>query len=164
MPPQKPLANVSNVPPWAHAVVRLLDRAFVIPGTNIEVGLDPILGLLAPGAGDLVGALATLSLFHLGFKLRVPRVILLRMLLNVALDAILGTVPVAGDAFDLFYRAAQRNLALIEKHGGSAPAQPSLGDYAVVGAAVLVAVALLALPVLAGFGLLYLTARWVGRA
>ncbi|HET9932094.1 MAG TPA: DUF4112 domain-containing protein [Polyangiaceae bacterium] len=157
------IAPPTNIPPWAKALVRLLDRAFVLPGTQIEVGLDPILGLFAPGAGDLVGALATLSLLHLGFKLRVPRVILLRMLLNVAIDAIVGSIPVLGDAFDLFYRAAQKNLALIEKHGGAAPQNPSFGDYAVVGLAVVVAIALLALPVLAGFGLLYLTARWVGR-
>ena len=158
-----PLARPPTIPPWARALVRLLDRAFVIPGTQIEVGLDPILGFFAPGAGDLVGALATLTLFHLGFKLRVPRVILLRMLLNVAVDAIVGTVPFLGDAFDLFYRAAQKNLALIEKYGGTAPTKPGFGDYAVVGLAALVALALLALPVLAGFGLLYLTARLVGH-
>jgi hypothetical protein len=144
-------------------LVRLLDRAFVLPGTQIEVGLDPILGLFAPGAGDLVGALATLSLLHLGFRLRVPRVILLRMLLNVAIDAIVGSIPVLGDAFDLFYRAAQKNLLLIEKHSGTAPEKPSVADYAVVGLAGVLALALLSLPVLAGFGLLYLTARWVGR-
>lgn len=163
MPAEKPLTRPSAIPPWAHAVVRLLDRAFVIPGTNIEIGLDPILGLFAPGAGDLVGALATLSLFHLGFKLRVPRVILLRMLLNIAIDAIAGSVPLLGDAFDVFYRAGVRNLALIEKHGGTAPAKPSLTDYAVVSLALLLVVALLALPVLAGFGLIYLTARWFGH-
>lgn len=157
------IARPTDVPPWARALVRLLDRAFVLPGTRIEVGLDPILGLFAPGAGDLVGALATLSLLHLGFRLRVPRVILLRMLLNVAVDAIVGSIPVLGDAFDLFYRAAQKNLALIEKHSGRAPEKPSVADYAVVGLAVLVALALLSLPVLAGFGLLYLTARLVGR-
>jgi hypothetical protein len=159
---EKPLPRAARVPPWAHALVRLLDRAVVIPGTSIEIGLDPILGLLAPGAGDLVGALATLMLFRLGFKLRVPRVILLRMLLNVAIDAVFGSVPIVGDAFDLFYRAGEKNLALIEKHGGSASEKPSVGDYAVVGLAVLLVVALLALPVLAGFGLIYLTARWFG--
>lgn len=157
------ITRTAGVPPWARALVRLLDRAFVVPGTRVEVGLDPILGFLAPGAGDLVGALATLALFHLGFKLRVPRVILLRMLLNVAIDALLGSVPIIGDAFDLFYRAGQKNLALVEKHSGSAPEKPSAGDYAVVGLAVVLALALLSLPVFAGFGLLYLTARWVGR-
>ncbi|MFZ5895609.1 MAG: DUF4112 domain-containing protein [Myxococcota bacterium] len=157
------LAKTPPVPPWARALVRLLDRAFVIPGTRIEVGLDPILGLFAPGAGDLVGALATLALFHLGFQLRVPRVILLRMLLNVAIDAIVGCIPVAGDAFDVYFRAAQRNLALIDKYGGRAPAKPSVGDYAIVGLAIVLAIALLSLPVMAGFGLLYLTARLFGH-
>jgi hypothetical protein len=152
-----------SVPAWARALVRLLDRAFVLPGTRIEVGLDPILGFFAPGAGDLVGGLATLALLHLGFKLRVPRVILLRMLLNIAVDAIVGTVPILGDAFDLFHRAAYKNLTLIEKYGGTAPQKPGAGDYAVVVLAALVAVALLALPVLAGFGLLYVTARLFGH-
>ncbi len=150
------------VPVWAEALARLLDRAFVIPGTEIGIGLDAILGFFAPGAGDAAGALATLLLVYLGFKLRVPKVILLRMLLNVSVDAVVGAVPIAGDLFDVYYHAGDRNLALLRKHSGSAGLKPDLLDYAIVALALLVGLALFALPLLAGLALIHIAARLSG--
>jgi hypothetical protein len=148
------------VPPWARALAKLLDSAFTIPGTNVKVGLDAVLGFLAPGAGDAAAALAAAVMLWLGFRLRVPKVILGRMLLNIVIDAVVGAVPALGDLFDLYFRAAERNLALLERHAGDAPAKPGAGDYALVGLAFLVVLSLLALPVLVGIVLIH----WVARA
>ncbi len=167
LPPPSPnptaRAALQRVPAWAEVLTRLLDNAFVIPGTNIRVGLDALLGLVAPGAGDAVGGFASLALLYLGFQLRVPKVVLLRMLLNIGLDALIGAVPLLGDVFDVFYRASDRNLALLKKHLGQATPKPALGDYAVVGLALLVAVFLLALPFVVAFAFLDLLVRFMGR-
>lgn len=152
-------ATTPGIPAWAEHLVHWLDRAFVIPGTRIPVGFDALLGFVAPGAGDAVGALATLALFYLGFKLRVPKIILLKMLFNVAVDALIGVVPLVGDAFDVGFRAAERNLALIRRHGGSTPTPAGIADYLVVGVAAICVLALLMLPIAVGFLLVHLAVR-----
>ncbi len=150
------------IPSWAEHLAHWLDRAFVIPGTRIAVGFDALLGFVAPGAGDAVGALATLALFYLGFQLRVPKVILLKMLLNVALDAVIGAVPFLGDLFDVGFRAAERNLALIRRYGGNTRAAPGFSDYLVIAVAVVMVLALLMLPIAIGFLLVDLAVRVSG--
>lgn len=150
-----------ELPAWAEVLTVYLDRAFVIPGTNIRVGIDPLLGVLAPGAGDAVGALASFALFYLGFKLRVPKVVLLRMLVNIAVDALVGAVPVLGDLFDVFFRAADRNLTLIKKHAGTARGA-DFGDYAVVALALVVVLGLCLLPLLVGLLLVHLVVSFRG--
>ena len=77
--------------------------------------VDPILGLLLPGVGDAVGALLGLLLVLIAVHRRVPPVVVARMLLNVAADSLVGIVPVAGDAFDFYFKANRRNLALLEQ-------------------------------------------------
>lgn len=155
-PPRPP------IPAWAESLSTLLDDAFVIPGTRIRIGLDAILGALAPGAGDAATGIAAAALVFLGFKLRVPKLILLRMLLNVGIDALVGAVPVLGDLFDVFYRASRKNLSLIRRYGGEAPAEPDAGDYAIVALGLLVALSLLLLPVVIGLVLVFLVAHLSG--
>ena len=139
---------------WA----RIFDSAFQIPGTNIRFGIDPILGFI-PGIGDLASPLLSIFMVWHGFKLRVPKVVLARMVLNALIDAVAGVVPVAGDLFDFGWKATQWNLALLEKH--AMPGQrPSRGDYifvfaccaVLIGAAVLPFVLLLWLGSLLGRG------------
>jgi len=96
-------------------VARLLDTAFPVPGTSARFGLDPILGLL-PGLGDLVAPLFTLGLILQARDIGVPGVVLLRMIANVAIDTIVGLVPLAGDLFDFAWKSNVRNLALLEQH------------------------------------------------
>lgn len=158
-PPQsRPL---TDLPVWTEGLTRLLDDAFLIPGTNIRVGFDALLGLVAPGAGDAMTALTTGLLLIEGFKRRVPRVILLRMLLNVLVDAIVGAVPLLGDVFDVFHRASRKNLELLKQHAGRNRQKPGFADYAVVGLALLCLLALIALPVVVGLGLIHLVAALV---
>ena len=76
---------------------RLLDEVFRVPGTNIRFGWDPVIGLL-PWVGDVVTALFSCAIIFQAHRMRLPRVVQLRMLINVAVDVLAGIVPVIGDA------------------------------------------------------------------
>jgi len=92
---------------------RVFDQAFGIPGTRFRFGIDALFGLV-PGLGDVAGAVVAVYALHVARLLRAPAWIQLNMLSNIAIDALVGTVPVAGDLFDFFYKAQTRNLALLE--------------------------------------------------
>ena len=96
-------------------VSRLMDTAIGIPGTKFRIGLDPILGLL-PGAGDLVGMGLSVYILVLAARFRLPGTVMRGMILNVALEGVLGSVPLIGDIFDAFFKANIRNLAILEQH------------------------------------------------
>jgi len=95
-------------------LARLWDAAIRVPG-GIAIGLDPLVGLV-PGVGDAVGALVSGYIVLEAARLGVPAVTLLRMLLNVAIDALVGSIPVAGDLFDVAWKANLKNVGLIEHH------------------------------------------------
>lgn len=94
---------------------RIMDAAFTIPGTRFRVGLDPILGLI-PGGGDLVASAISIYIVFLAARFRLPGNILRQMVLNIALESLVGTVPVLGDIFDAAYKSNLRNLELLEAH------------------------------------------------
>jgi hypothetical protein len=124
----------------------LLDSAFRVPGTQITFGLDPILGLV-PGLGDLAAPIfAGLLLVH-AVRMKLPRVIQLRMVLNAAIDLAIGLIPVVGDLFDFGWKANVRNLALLERHAhiGS---KPTRGDWLFVSIALGLLAAAVVIPLL----------------
>ncbi len=92
-----------------------MDDRFRLPGTQIRFGVDPILGLI-PGIGDSVTALTAGYMIGRARALGVPLSTRLRMMLNVILDVIVGTIPLFGDLFDVGFRANRRNLELIRRH------------------------------------------------
>ncbi|MGB3613678.1 MAG: DUF4112 domain-containing protein, partial [Elainellaceae cyanobacterium] len=94
---------------------RLMDTAIGIPGTKFRIGLDPIIGLL-PGAGDLLTTGFSVYTLVLAARFRLPAALMRNMILNVALESVLGTVPIFGDIFDAFFKANMRNLAVLEQH------------------------------------------------
>lgn len=96
-------------------VATLLDSAFIIPGTNVRFGLDGIIGLV-PGIGDAITTALSAWIVYEAKQLGVPRHVLARMIGNVALDGILGAVPLAGDVFDVMFRANRRNIRLLREH------------------------------------------------
>jgi uncharacterized protein DUF4112 len=96
-------------------LARLLDTAIVVPGTNIRFGADAIIGLM-PGIGDTITTALSAWIVYEAHKLGVPRRLLARMIANVALDGVVGTVPLAGDVFDVMWRANQRNVRLLREH------------------------------------------------
>ena len=89
--------------PFVALVSRLMDTAFVIPGTNIRFGLDPILGLI-PGFGDGAAALTSVALFLQSARYGLRRIVLARMALNVLLNGTLGAIPVVGDVFSFWFK------------------------------------------------------------
>ena len=93
-------------------LVRLLDERFSLGG--FRFGLDGLLGLV-PGVGDTLGALASAWLVLEARRLGAPRSVLLRMLVNLLLDYLVGAVPVLGDLFDFGFKANRRNLDLLRR-------------------------------------------------
>ena len=96
-------------------IANLLDAAIGIPGTKFHIGLDPILGLL-PGGGDLVGAAISGYLIYLAARFGLEKAEIGKMIGNVALETLLGTVPLVGDLFDAYFKANLRNLEILETH------------------------------------------------
>jgi len=93
----------------------LFDTAMFIPGTNIRFGLEALLRLW-PGVGDAAASALSLYLLYEASRLGVPRLLLARMLMNVVIEGTVGAIPLAGDAFDVFFRANRRNVALLREH------------------------------------------------
>ena len=93
----------------------LLDNSIRVPGTNFRFGLDTIIGLV-PGVGDLAGGALSLYIVVEAARMGVPRPLLARMGYNVAVDALVGAVPLLGDLFDAGFKANLRNLALVQQH------------------------------------------------
>ena len=103
------------------ALAHLLDSAFVIPGTRHRVGLDAVIGLV-PGIGDLISTALASYIVWEAKQLGLPRWKIARMIGNVAVDTTIGAIPLAGDLFDVAFKANRRNLKIVrdhlERHGG----------------------------------------------
>jgi hypothetical protein len=93
----------------------LIDGVFRIPGLRFRFGLNSVVGLL-PVGGDVVLGLISLYIIHEASQLGVPRAKLMRMLGNVALEVVVGSVPIIGDLFDMALKANLRNIAIVEQH------------------------------------------------
>lgn len=93
----------------------LLERSFVVPGTNYAIGLDSIVGLV-PVVGDFITAAMGAYIVWEARNLGLPKWKLWRMAGNIAFDTAIGAVPVVGDAFDLAFRSNSRNLKIVRKH------------------------------------------------
>lgn len=96
-------------------LARLMDAAIAIPGTRIRLGADAMLGL-APGVGDLIAKIASAYILYEAHQMGLPKHKLLRMGGNVLVDLVFGSVPVAGDVFDVFWRANMRNIKILRDH------------------------------------------------
>lgn len=93
----------------------LLERSFKVPGTNIPIGLDALVGLI-PVVGDLITTALGAYVVWEARNLNMPKWKIMRMGGNVAIDTVLGLVPVVGDAADFLYRSNSKNLRIIKKH------------------------------------------------
>lgn len=138
---------------WA----RVFDSAFRIPGTQIRFGLDPILGLV-PGLGDVASPVFSLFFIWHGVRLGVPKVVLMRMVLNVLIDSGVGAIPVLGDLFDFGWKANAWNLVLLERHAMPGR-RPTSGDYLFVTVCALVVFLAALVPIL----LVWSVLSWLGR-
>src|ERR1700712_2644786 len=111
-----PFGNLTHEQRMARldALAKLLDVAFIVPGTNIRYGIDGLIGLI-PVVGDLITTAISLWLVREARALGAPWHVTARMLGNVALDGVVGLVPIAGDAFDVMFRANIRNMRLLRR-------------------------------------------------
>ncbi|MEC7765175.1 MAG: DUF4112 domain-containing protein [Pseudomonadota bacterium] len=95
-------------------LARLLDTRYGIPGTKLRFGLDSLIGLI-PGVGDTVMLLPSIWIISVAWKHDVPKRTIARMIWNSGVDFVVGSVPVAGDVFDLFYKSHRKNAALLRE-------------------------------------------------
>jgi Domain of unknown function (DUF4112) len=126
----------------ARFLAELLDQRFTIPGTSIRFGLDPILGLI-PGIGDALANLAGSAILLIAAQYRLPKIVLLRMGLNVAFNALIGAIPVVGDIFSIWFRSNVRNAQLLDRYVSAERQTPTAGDWIFVLAVILGIVLLL---------------------
>jgi Domain of unknown function (DUF4112) len=125
--------------------------------------IDPLLGLVLPGVGDLLGSLVGLYPVVLAWKRRAPKALLARMLLNLAADAAGGAIPILGDIWDFMFKAHARNLDLLRARSAGGGVKGHWSDRVVVGLAIVAVIAAFTLPVLVAIGLWHLVARALGR-
>jgi hypothetical protein len=138
----------------AEFIADLMDTAIRVPGTDIRIGLDPLIGLL-PGVGDAIAGAIGSTLLLLAHRLGVPRIVQVRMGLNVLLNALGGAVPGFGDLFSVWFKSNVRNARLLRRYA-SAPRHSTTSDWAfVLGLIVVVLVGM----VLALAGVLWLVSR-----
>ena len=140
-------------------LARALDSAIRIPGTKISFGLDSIIGLV-PGAGDLASAMMSGYIVLASARMGVPPSVVTRMILNLGVDTLVGSVPLLGDLFDVGFRANLRNAALLDRHladPGAAKRSSRLAVAAAIGGVILLAAGGVALAMLVVRGL-----NWLG--
>jgi len=129
----------------ANTLARWLDGRFV----------DPLLGLFLPGVGDLLGAALGLYPIALAWRRGAPKVLLARMLLNLAADAAGGAIPILGDVWDFLFRAHARNAELLRARAASGgEVRGHWSDTLIVVGALVVLLAALALPIVVTIWLL----------
>jgi Domain of unknown function (DUF4112) len=112
----------------AKYLANLLDRRFTIPGTSIRIGLDPIVGLI-PGVGDAIASLAGSVILVLAAQSQLPKIVLVRMSLNIALNGIIGAIPILGDLFSVWFKSNVRNVELLERYAVEDRRTSTAGDW-----------------------------------
>ncbi|MFM2064049.1 MAG: hypothetical protein RLZZ507_3720 [Cyanobacteriota bacterium] len=131
-------------------ISRLLDNAITIPGTQVGIGLDPILGLI-PVGGDVLGLIFSIYIIIESARLGVSKASLGRMIVNIIIDALVGAIPMLGDFFDVAWKANNYNLILLEDYLKS-PGEKKKADQgfiiALFAGLFLLAIVLIALPVI----------------
>ncbi|BAY28500.1 hypothetical protein NIES2107_03300 [Nostoc carneum NIES-2107] len=129
---------------------RILDNAITIPGTQVGVGIDPILGLL-PVGGDFLGVMLSCYIVVEAARLGVPRATIGRMVFNIIVDGLVGSFPMLGDLFDFAWKANSMNIQLLEdnlKFSSQTQKADRLFIFALVAGLLVIAIVLVVLPVI----------------
>ena len=98
----------------ARQLAWFLDNSFEIPGTRYRIGFDPLIGLI-PVLGDLIAMAIGGYLVMTAARLGVPRTVVMRMLVNLGIDVVLGAIPFVGDVMDAAWKANTRNARLLDQ-------------------------------------------------
>jgi hypothetical protein len=115
----------------ADILAKMLDMTVKIPGTSLYLGLDPLIGLI-PGIGDALANLIGTIILGLATRLRVPRIVLARMSLNLLINGTVGAIPIAGDLFSVWFRSHARNADLL-REAAMKPDRETQPDWFYVG-------------------------------
>jgi Domain of unknown function (DUF4112) len=99
---------------YARQFANLLDTAFTIPIINKRVGLDPFLSLV-PYAGSIVSGLLSLYLLYVAWSLKLPSIVMIKMIANIVVDVAIGGIPLVGSLLDAAWRSNSKNVQLLEK-------------------------------------------------
>lgn len=110
----RPIPNTPGLE-WVERLARWMDSRFLIPGTKIRFGIDPLMSLF-PIVGDFATYVVSGMLIYTMYNEGASGRVLIKMILNSTLDAIIGTIPLVGTVFDIFYRANDRNVRLLKEH------------------------------------------------
>src|SRR5580704_17217673 len=94
---------------------RLFDTAFILPGTNVRFGIEAVMRLI-PGIGDAFASALSCWLLYEAHRLKIPNHVFARMILNVALEGVVGAVPFLGDLFDVGFRTNRRNVKILRDY------------------------------------------------
>ena len=129
MPSREQPASDLVVSKELETLAHSLDGLFRVPGTDWRFGLDALVGLI-PGVGDAVTSVASFTILLGAVRHRVPKIVILRMAMNLAIDYVVGSIPFLGDAFDFVWKANQKNMTLLRAHVGQS--RGGAGDYAFV--------------------------------
>lgn len=138
-------------------IALLMDKAIRIPGTDIRFGLDPIIGFFFPIAGDVIGALVSAYIVLVSVRYGLPKIVIARMVFNIAADFVVGSVPFLGDAADVAWKVNTRNLRLLNKH-----ASGQRGSFWSDWAWLFVLLGVLFLVIVGALGLIYYAFREAG--
>ena len=157
IPPKRRGAPIVISDEHLEHLASLLDDVFRVPGTNIRFGLDPLIGLI-PGLGDFItGAMSFLILYG-AWQRGLPRVTITRMFANIALDTLVGIIPIGGDIFDAAFKSNRMNYNLLMRSRESGVTKShTLRDWLFLIALLLGMLALIIIPI---FVLLWMI-RWV---
>jgi hypothetical protein len=129
------------------ALARWMDYSFTLPG-GFQFGFAGIIGLI-PGIGDLFDAVLSFYIVARAIQLGVPRVALVRMLVNVGIEGLAGAVPFVGDLFDIAFKANRRNYQLLQRHLAQPSRRNRIQDWIFLLLTLLVVAVSIALPVFA---------------
>jgi hypothetical protein len=122
-------------------LARYLDGLFRVPGTDWRFGLDALIGLV-PNVGDTLTSFASFYILFAGVRYGVPKITLLRMAFNIAVDYLVGSIPFIGDAFDFVWKSNQQNMNLIRTRA-SGHGKGKTSDYVFVFGLIFLLIAIL---------------------
>ncbi len=134
----------NSTPSGSRKIAWLLDKSIPLPG-GYRIGLDGVLGLI-PGVGDFAGGILSTWALYQAVKLGAPKSVIFRILLNIAIDSIIGTIPILGDLFDFVWKSNYRNLKLLEDFEaapGKTRSKALISSLAIVGGGVALIIAVI---------------------
>jgi hypothetical protein len=143
IPPPRPRGPLSDE--TLDLFSSLMDSAFSIPGTRIRFGLDAIVGLV-PGLGDVLTGLAAFLIVFVAWQRQLPRVTQARMVANIAIDTIIGAIPIMGDLFDVAWKSNRKNFHLLQRAASVTRGRQQLSDWLFLMVLFLVAGTIIAVP------------------